>query len=165
MSVINDLIVRRTLRPGDADAIVALHDRVYRTEYGRNEQFVAAVDTAVRSAVQSGWPAHSGAVWLIDDGDRLVGSLGLTVECPGTGRVRWFVFAPELRGRGLGAALIDELVAEARAAGLQRLELETFSALTAAARIYRRVGFEVVWERPLDTWGPPITYQRYELRL
>ena len=165
MHTLNDLAVRRSLGPGDADAIVELHDRVYRLEYGRNERFVGAVAEAVDAAVKAGWPARAGAVWLIDDGERLGGSLGLTPEAPGIGRVRWFVFAPELRGRGLGAVLIDELLEEARASGIERLELETFSALKTAARIYRSVGFELVWERDLDSWGPPIVYQHYEMRL
>ena len=34
-----------------------------------------------------------------------------------------------------------------------------------AAHLYRSVGFTVVWERSRDDWGPPITYQGYELRL
>jgi hypothetical protein len=48
---------------------------------------------------------------------------------------------------------------------MKRLELETFSALTTAARIYRQAGFLVTWARERDDWGPPVTYQHYELPL
>ena len=72
---------------------------------------------------------------------------------------------PELRGRGLGRSLIAELIAEARTAGLHRLELVTFSALTTAARIYRDAGFELRSSEETDMWGPEIVIQRYELAL
>lgn len=56
-------------------------------------------------------------------------------------------------------------MAKARADGLHRLELETFSALAAAARIYRAAGFRLQWDRERGDWGPPIVYQGYELEL
>ena len=160
-----DVIVRRTLRPGDADGIADLHDRVYRDEYGLDGRFRASVARGLEEAVSAGWPDRSGAVWLIDGEVELAGSLGLTLIGEGVGQVRWFVLSPELRGRRLGRALVGELVQEARAAGMGRLVLETFSALTAAAHIYRGVGFRVVGEERTDKWGPLITYQQYELKL
>jgi GNAT superfamily N-acetyltransferase len=165
MSVSELSRIRRTLRDGDAHAIVDLHDRVYRAEYDRNDVFVAAVERKVHAAVAAGWPDRGGAVWLVELEGSVAGSVALTDEGDGIGWVRWVVFAPEVRGQGLGRALIAELIDEARAQGMKRLELETFSALTTAARIYRQAGFLVTWARSRDDWGPEITYQHYELPL
>jgi len=157
--------IRRTLSDGDTDAIVALHDRVYRAEYARNDAFVAAVAAALERARAAGWPDRRGAVRIVELDGAVAGSIGLTDEGGGVGYIRWVVLAPELRGRGLMRTLVAELIAEARAAGIARLELDTFSDLTAAARIYREAGFEVVSDRERDDWGPTITYQHYELPL
>ncbi len=167
MALTTEILVRRELGGGDAEAIVELHDRVYRAEYGVDQRFAASVAQSVRRAVARGWPAEAGAVWLVDRcGDRrLGGALGLTDEGGGIGRVRWFVLAPEVRGRGLGRMLLAELVAQARAAGMGTLELETFSGLKAAAHLYRSVGFRLRSEQPSDKWGPPIVYQGYVLSL
>ena len=165
MAIGSDICVRRELGDGDADGIVALHDRVYRAEYGRSEAFVAAVAANVAACRAAGWPERGG-VWLVErEGGVLEGSLGLTAEPDGTGRVRWFVFAPQLRGSGLGRRLLAELLAEARAAGMKRLELETFSALRAAGHLYRDAGFDVISARDRDDWGPRISYQHYRLDL
>ena len=163
--ITNDISIRRDLRDGDADAIAELHRRVYGSEYGLNERFVDGVRRGVEAAMRSGWPQRSGAAWLVDGDAGLRGALGLTEEGGGLGKVRWFVLDPSLRGRGLGRELIAELLHEARAAGLQTLVLETFSGLTAAAHIYRAAGFHVTWERPLEEWGPAVTFQQYELTL
>jgi ribosomal protein S18 acetylase RimI-like enzyme len=161
----SDITVRRHLRDGDADAIAELHRRVYGSEYGLNEQFVDGVRRGLAAAVASGWPQRTGAVWLVDGEEGLRGVLGLTDEGDGAGRVRWLVLDPALRGRGLARSLVAELLVEARAAGLHTLTLETYSDLTAAARIYRDAGFRVEWERVHDDWGPTITFQGYRLDL
>ncbi|MFI5038663.1 MAG: GNAT family N-acetyltransferase [Solirubrobacterales bacterium] len=161
----NDITIRRHLRDGDAGAIADLHRRVYGSEYGLNERFVEGVRRGLDVAVASGWPQRGGAVWLVDGEEGLRGALGLTDEGEGAGRVRWLVLDQSLRGRGLGRSLVAELLHEARATGMHTLTLETYSDLTAAARIYRDAGFQVQWERVHDDWGPPVTFQGYALDL
>ncbi|MBV8955547.1 MAG: GNAT family N-acetyltransferase [Solirubrobacterales bacterium] len=157
--------IRRRLRPGDTRAIAELHRRVYGAEYGMSDDFVAAVAATLEQAVASGWPQDAGAVWIVEQDGRTCGSLALTAEDERRGQLRWFVFEAALRGRGLGRSLLSELLATARDAGMQRLELDTFSALDTAARLYRGVGFEVVSERGRSDWGPRIVYQHYTLAL
>jgi ribosomal protein S18 acetylase RimI-like enzyme len=159
------VVIRHELREGDVAAIADLHRRVYGPEYGMNDEFVNRVAAGVEAAVTGGWPREAGAVWLVDREHELRGCLALTDEGLGVGRLRWFVLGSELRGRGLGRALVDELLAAARERGLRRLELETFSALTTAARIYRAAGFRLTRERERTDWGPPIIYQHYALEL
>ena len=156
--------IRRELRPGDADAIVALHDRLYPAEHQRNERFVHAVAESVAAAVAAGWPA-GGGVWIVERDGRFAGSVALTDEGQGVGKLRWVLLTPELRGAGLGRKLVGEAVERARELGMRRLELDTFSALRAAAKIYRGFGFRVVGARERSDWGPAITYQQYELEL
>jgi GNAT superfamily N-acetyltransferase len=96
----------------------------------------------------------------------MVGCLGLTDEGAGEARLRWFVLDPPLRGRGFGRALLNELFAKAEAVGYERITLETFSDLAAAAHLYRERGFELIWEDTRPRWGrPAVTYQHYELEL
>ena len=165
MTATADYLVRRTFREGDARAIAELHRRVYVPEYGMNDVFVERVAAGVDAAVACGWPDVAGAAWFVERAGAVRGTLALTDEGDGLGRLRWFVLEGSLRGQGLGRLLVDELVARARADGYRRLELETFSALSAAARIYRDVGFQLTWERERHDWGPPIVYQHYALEL
>jgi ribosomal protein S18 acetylase RimI-like enzyme len=50
---------------------------------------------------------------------------------------------PALQGRGVGRALIEAAVAEARARGARRLTLRVFSANERARRLYESAGFVV----------------------
>src|SRR5690606_11362661 len=58
--------------------------------------------------------------------------------------------APQWQGRGLGSAIIRDVQAQARAAGLP-LVLHVLKANGAAKRLYDRLGFRVVSER-WDRW-------------
>lgn len=165
VSATTDLQVRNRLREDDVEAVVALHRLVYQPEFGMNDVFIERVEEGILTARAAGWPERAGAVRLVDSGERMTGCVALTDEGHGVGRIRWVVLSPELRGAGLGRRLIEELVEHSRAAGWHKLQLETFSALSAAARIYRDVGFRVISERRRDDWGPPIVYQHYEMAL
>ena len=162
--VVDEAVIRRELRPGDAEAIVELHDRLYRRHHGMDERFTAGVAASLERALARGWPRGGGA-WLVEHEGRVAGCLGLTDEGEGAARIRWVLLEPELRGAGLGRRLIGDAVAAARRLGFARLELDTFGALRSAARIYRDAGLVVVSEEETEMWGPPIVFQRYEMKL
>ena len=164
ISAVEGITVRRTLTPRDANGIAELLGHVYSFEHGLSG-FADSVRDEIADARARGWPDERGAVWLVDAGGRLAGALALTDEGGAVGHVRWFVLAPELRGRGLGRRLFGQLLAEAPSLGFHTLELETFSALEAAARIYREAGFRRVGAQRREDWGRPILDERYELRL
>jgi ribosomal protein S18 acetylase RimI-like enzyme len=157
--------VRNDLRPGDLGAIVAHHGHVYGPEYGVDSTFEAAVAATVAAAGKRGFPGPRERLWIVESGGEHAGSLALTDEGDGKGTVRWFVLDRELRGQGLGRRLLEELFEFARECGYRELGLETFSDLRSAAHLYRRHGFELVWEKRGPRWGrEEFTYQRYELR-
>jgi peptidyl-dipeptidase Dcp len=158
-----EVSVRGDLRPGDLGAIATLHGTCYAAEHGLDRAFEAGVARGLVEAVARGWPER-GRLWAVERRGRLAGSLGLTEEGAGEGKVRWFLLERDLRGQGLGRALIEELLEEAEARGIRLLRLETFSALETAGRLYRSVGFELVDSRRFSDWGRPIVLQHYERR-
>lgn len=156
--------IRNEVRPGDGEAIIALHAELYPVEYGMDERFVEGVRGTVETALAKGWPEGGGA-WLVERSGLFSGSVGLTDEGDGLGRIRWVLLHPRVRGLGLGRRLVGEAVERARELGMRKLELDTFSDLRVAARIYRDLGFRVRSEERTTKWGPEIVYQYYDLDL
>ena len=76
------------------------------------------------------------------------------------GEIKSMHILHELRGRGLAQAMLDHLVAEAAAAGLRRLSLETGSqdSFAPARKLYERAGFsycppfEGYWDDPMSVF-------------
>jgi ribosomal protein S18 acetylase RimI-like enzyme len=160
------VVVRDELRPGDLEAIVAHHRRIYAEEYGVNWKFGDFVAAAVARAAELGFPSGREAIRIIEHDGEHAGSIGLTDEGDDDAAIRWVVLSPEVRGNGLGRRLLDEMLAFAEDHGYRRVWLETFSELEAAARLYRDQGFVVTSADTAPRWGrEAITMQRYELEL
>jgi GNAT superfamily N-acetyltransferase len=157
--------IRREFRPGDPGAIIAHHQRVIPDEFGLNSEFMSMIAKAIAEAESRGWPTEREGIWIVERDGAHAGSMALTDEGD-TGVVRWVLLDPNLRGQGLGRRLLAELLAKAREVGYERLRLETFSELRAAAHLYREAGFELIREETGLRWGrESITYQYYELSL
>ena len=94
-----------------------------------------------------------------DDAGLVVGSVALVLEGD-FGEVlasdeeagfRMLVVDPAAQGRGIGAALVESCLTRARAAGKRRVAISTSTRMTAAHRLYERLGFTRLPERD---WTP-----------
>jgi ribosomal protein S18 acetylase RimI-like enzyme len=159
-------VIRNELQPGDMEAIVTHHRRIYGEEYGVDSRFGDFVAAAVARAAERGFPTEREAIRIVELNGEHAGSTGLTDEGDGEAAIRWVVLSPEVRGNGLGRRLLDEMLAFAEDHGYRRVWLETFSELEAAAHLYRDRGFVVTSADTAPRWGrESITMQRYELEL
>jgi ribosomal protein S18 acetylase RimI-like enzyme len=60
------------------------------------------------------------------------------------GYVTGMFVAPEVRGRGIGRALVQQLISEARGmGGVEQIGLDVFTSTTAARSLYLSLGFVV----------------------
>ena len=92
----------------------------------------------------SGLKAPGIDFWTAWDGDTLLGSGALKQLAPTHGEVKSMHTAQAARGQGVGAAMLTQIIATARAKGMTRLSLETGSwdYFLPAHALYRKHGFE-----------------------
>ena len=81
--------------------------------------------------------------WSVWDGPDLIGCGALKQLGPAHGEVKSMHTAANHRGRGIGLAVLKQIVAEARSRGYRRLSLETGSmeAFAPARALYSGFGF------------------------
>ena len=61
--------------------------------------------------------------------------------------------APAARGLGLGIAMVEALMAQARAAGYREIALDTLPSMTEAHRLYAKLGFTPIapyYDTPIE---------------
>lgn len=138
-------IVIREAGEGDLEAIVAL---LADDPLGvRRERVGPPLDAAYRAAFAA-MRAQPGNVQLVAESDGgVIGCLQLVV-IPGlshAGMTRALLegvrVARALRGRGIGAQLVESAVARARAAGCGMVQLTSNASRVDARRFYERLGF------------------------
>jgi ribosomal protein S18 acetylase RimI-like enzyme len=94
-----------------------------------------------------------------DAGGRVVGSVALVLSgdfgevtsSDDEAAFRMLVVDPEARGKGVGELLVRNCLDRARAAGKRRMVLSTDPRMTAARRLYERLGFSRLPDRD---WSP-----------
>ena len=91
----------------------------------------------------SGLQVPEVTVWSAWEGEAIAGIGALKVLGDGSGEIKSMRTHPDYLRRGVGAAILERIVEEARARGLSRLSLETGSgpAFKAALAMYRNRGF------------------------
>ena len=91
--------------------------------------------------------AHPGRYYVAAEQDGvLVGYAGIALG--EDAEVMTVGVAPEYRGRGLGGALLTDLLDRARQARARRVFLEVRAGNETAQRLYERAGFRAIGTRP-----------------
>jgi ribosomal protein S18 acetylase RimI-like enzyme len=84
-----------------------------------------------------------------------VGVVGLKPLDPGIAEIKRLYVTPEARGAGLGRALAERALAEARAKNYDRVRLDTHRpSMAEAIALYRRLGFAEI-----PPYGPDLAGQ------
>jgi putative acetyltransferase len=132
----------RRAAPGD-DAAIASVIRSVMPTFGACGPGFAITDPEV-DHMATAYRAPRSAYLVVEDRGRVVGGGGvgpLAGGDPATCELRKMYFLPEVRGRGVGRALLRQLLVIARGYGFRRCYLETLTGMDAAQRLYERLGF------------------------
>jgi ribosomal protein S18 acetylase RimI-like enzyme len=113
-------------------------------------------------------------VFAAFDGDAVLGCVTYVADetstyaekmFAGEASFRMLAVAPAARGRGIGEALVRRCIDEARNAGRRALFIHSGSWMTAAHRLYGRLGFERRAERDWVIDHPPLLLLGFHLGL
>ncbi len=94
---------------------------------------------------------RGGVILFARFGGRIVGVCALIRHGPELFELAKMAVAAGVRRRGIGTVLLHAVIERARALGARTLYLQTSPKLTAANKLYRKVGFRKASTSPLDS--------------
>lgn len=162
----------RPPQPGDFGWIVERHGAFYAAEYGLDVHFEALIARICADFVDRLQPERE-ACWIAARGPERLGCVMLVQARddasgeprPGIAKLRLLLLEPHARGLGLGKRLVRQCSDFARAAGYQRIELWTQSALTSARAIYAAEGYQLVHSAAGHGFGQDVINETWALAL
>jgi GNAT superfamily N-acetyltransferase len=121
--------------------------------------FMPSTDAYVVELEDAARRAREAELWVAVDEDQLLGSVtfcpvGSTYREIGLddeGEFRMLAVAPSARGRGVGQALVQHCLDRSRELGYAGVRMSTMDKMTAAHRVYERLGFV---RDPERDWSP-----------
>lgn len=158
IEAVDDLRVAEAL-----EACRKRHETLYSEYPGYTSVFHGYVERGMQAFVAAHDPAKD-RIWRARrDGD-VLGWVAIQHTKGDWAQLRWFLVESAARGQGIGAGLLEEALAFARAAGYQGVFLWTVSDLPAARHLYQQGGFRLVEEHEEPCpWAPWAHEQRWEL--
>jgi len=88
------------------------------------------------------YAAPAGCLLMARQDGAAIGVIGLKPLMPGAAEIKRLYVVPEARGAGLGRALAERAIAEARVKSYERVRLDTHRpSMGAAIALYRALGF------------------------
>ena len=139
-----DGVVVRPARPEDARSYLAFWTAVVAEgRYVRTERVTGTV-RSYRRRFRHPWSDREAQIVAVDDGGTVVGHLYIQREShPVTRHVATLgiAVAAEVRGHGIGTALLGDALRWARSVGVEKIVLSVYPHNTAAIALYRRFGF------------------------
>ena len=160
---LKDISIRTELRPGDMGYATYMHGVLYHKEYNYSLQFESYVAKGLCEFYEKYEPKRN-RIWACEHDNRMIGFL-LLMDRGETAQLRYFLIEPEYRGIGLGSKLLNLYMDFLRDCRYKGSYLWTTHELTTAAALYKRLGYQLTEEKESNSFGKPLTEQRYDLIL
>lgn len=153
-----DTFELRPFTQADRDWIVAAHIDTYSRVEGFDDTFGVLVAQIVDDFLTSHDPVNERGWIAWQKGVRLGSIFCVRIDAQ-TAQLRLFQLAPQARGLGLGRHMLETCTQFARDTGYSSMKLWTHKSHTAACALYKRNGWRVVDERPVQHFGKSLIEQ------
>ncbi|MBL7738246.1 MAG: GNAT family N-acetyltransferase [Chitinophagaceae bacterium] len=161
-NIIDNIIIRTDLNPGDLGYVIYRHGILYGKEYNYGISFETYVGAGIYEFYKNYIPELD-RVWICEHNNTIVGFVLLMHRENNTAQLRYFYLEPAYRGIGLGKKLMKLYMDFLKEKGYQSSYLWTTHELEAAASLYTRHGFQLTEEKESTAFGKPLKEQRYDL--
>lgn len=129
----------RRLEPRDVDAVRKLINRIMDEEFPEDRGAFSAEDLAT---LTKSYGRLGEAFFIAEDGQKVVGTVGVKREDERLALIRRIFVAPEYRKRKIGLELLNRAIEFCDEVGYQELVFKTTSRMSGAIGLMKRRGFQ-----------------------
>jgi ribosomal protein S18 acetylase RimI-like enzyme len=105
------------------------------------------------AGLPGGYAPPQGRLLLALQDGQTAGCVALRALDPGVCEMKRLYVRPDFRSHGIGRALVDRIIQEARQTGYRHMRLDTLPSMAAALVLYRQLGFREIapyYQNPVE---------------
>ena len=159
----NEIIVRQPL-PGEYGWIVQVHGEYYARKFGWKEEFECIVSAIIFEYLKSTSTKKQNC-FIAEFNHKPIGCAMLMESTPNMGKLRVLYVAESMRGRGVGATLINAIIKQAKEFGYKELSLWTTDNQIEARNLYKKIGFIKESESPNVTFAKGSCDEEWKMKI
>ena len=154
----------RDIKPGDLGWIISMHGMIYSQEFKFDTDFEISIATKLVNFYEK--KISSDSLWIIEiDGVR-AGSIAVSKLSVQIAFINFLLVLNQFRGQGIGRVLMNKAIHHARDHDFSTLQLETYSCLQQARKLYNTLGFRMINStKNICKFGHVFDQEFWELRL
>lgn len=158
-------ILIRPYREGDVAYVIERQLSLYESERQfSTEIWKNYLTQGVLSLVRRFDPDKD-CMFILECDSSPAGCVAITHTKDQTAQLRYFFLEPELRGLGVGSALLNTALDFCRDRNYSHVFLWTVSAQESARILYGKAGFEITQTSENKNWGVPVLEEKWDLDL
>lgn len=157
----NPFPVIRHHKPGDLGMITHFHGKYYAENYGYSGVFEALVAKDFSEFILNFNPEKD-VFFVVEQNGTIMGSLALQYRSDESAQARFFYLDTSLREKGIGKALMSNIIEFAKRVGYKHINLWTHKGLDSAHALYEKYGFNLVETKNHSLWKENMEEQLWE---
>ena len=159
-----DILLTTEFTPEDVETAIRRQREIFGQEFGFLDSSHPYAERAQRDFAAN-WREGKDFLLIARKDGKFAGTITLMGETDDVARLRFLIVENELRGMGLGKAIVTTALEWAKEMGYTHVWLTTHSVLTTALKMYQSLGFVKTAEESAEEVCPGATEITYEIDL
>ena len=160
----DQLSIRKDLRPGDLGWILYQHGVRYAADKGYDLDFEKDIAESMILFIEEFRRGHAG-IWIAEQEKQIVGSIAVIPISETEAAIRWILVVPDFQGKGIGSKLMDMALNFCKCNDFSSVHCCQVASDSPGIALYESKGFRLVSECMVDQWGQSWSSRHYTLRL
>ena len=154
----------REHQAGDIGWVISQHGKIYSKEFKFTPPFELDIAKKAISLLEN--KDKFTRLWLKEIQGKNAGSIAISMLQQGTAFINFLLVLDKFRGNNIAQELMNQAIQHAKTHGCQKIRLETYSCLTSARLLYKKLGFQLCESHNnIQKYGQTFEQEFWELTL
>lgn len=160
--IIDGVLFTTDFTQEDVETSIKRQREIFGGEFGFLDSSHRYAEKTIREFAKT-WNKEKDFLLIAKKDGRFIGTITFMGEENNVGRLRFLILEPDMRGKGIGKAIVTTALEWAKSLGYSHIYLSTHSVLKTARGMYAKLGFVKTSEESAEEVCPGAMEEVWEI--